>query len=399
MACKYCFYLEKAKLFSNSKVHRMSEAILEETIRQVITGAGSNVSFGWQGGEPTLMGLPFFEKAIEFQKRYGRGQTVGNGLQTNGILIDEKWAKFLQKYSFLVGLSLDGQEHIHDYYRLMLGGQGSWSRVVDSGKRMLDAGVAVNALTVVNDYSVQFPQEIYEFHKDLGLTYMQFIPCVETDPENPTRAAPFSVSSEKYGDFLCTLFDLWTTDFVDNAPTTFIRYFDSVLHNYVDLSPPECTLLPNCGVYVVVEHNGDVYSCDFFVEPEWKLGNVMEGNLTEMLNSERQDEFGQMKADLPRACKNCRWLKYCRGGCTKDRLRDPRDKKLNHFCLSYKMFFEHADARLRQFAEDWKEQQAKALERDDLVKAIKRGEIKVGRNDPCPCGSGKKFKKCCGAYL
>lgn len=369
MACKYCFYLEKAGLFSGSKVHRMSEAVLEETIRQVMTQSGPHVSFGWQGGEPTLMGLPFLEEAVEFQKRYGCGQTVGNGLQTNGILIDDRWSRFLGKYNFLVGLSLDGPEHIHNHYRQMRSGKGSWSRVVDSARRMLDAGVAVNALTVVNDYSVQFPQEIYEFHKELGLTYMQFISCVEPDPEDHTRAASFSCSPEEYGNFLCILFDLWMDDFVDNTPITSIRYFDSVFHSYVDLVPPECTLLPACGVYVVVEHNGDVYSCDFFVEPEWKLGNVMEDHLTEMLNSERQSAFGQMKADITEPCRNCQWLKYCWGGCTKDRIRDPRDGGLNHFCQSYRMFFEYADARLRQLAAYWKKQQAKAAEHDALFKS------------------------------
>lgn len=395
MACQYCFYLEKAELFSDSEVHRMSEAVLEETVRQLMAQAGSNVSFGWQGGEPTLMGISFFEKAVEFQKQFGRGQTVGNGLQTNGVLIDDKWVRFLSEYNFLVGLSLDGPEHIHNHYRFMRGGQGSWAKVVDSAKRMLDNGVAVNALTVVNDYSVQFPQEIYEFHKEQGLTYMQFIPCVETDPDNPKKAALFSVPSEKYGKFLCALFDLWTANFKDSIPTTSVRFFDSVFYHYVDLTPPECVLLPVCGIYVVVEHNGDVFSCDFFVEPKWKLGNVMQYNLTEMLNSERQKKFGQMKADLPKPCRGCEWLKYCLGGCTKDRIRDPRDKKVNHFCESYKMFFQHADSKFRELADNWKKQQAQNAKRDAVLLAIRRGEISVGRNDPCPCGSGKKFKMCC----
>jgi uncharacterized protein len=394
MACTYCFYLEKAELFSKSKIHRMSEDILEKMIKQAMTQSGTNISFGWQGGEPTLMGLPFFEKAVEFQKRYAQGQSVGNGLQTNGILINDKWANFVKEYNFLVGLSLDGPKHIHDHYRFMRGNQGSWSHVMDSAKLMLDAGVAVNALSVVNDYSVQFPQDIYEFHKDLGLTYMQFIPCVETDPNDNGRVAPFSVPPEKYGEFLCSLFDLWINDFVDGVPTTSIRFFDSVFYSYVDLTPPECTLLPECGVYVVVEHNGDVYSCDFFVEPEWKLGNIMEDNLFDMLNSERQQEFGQIKANYPQACQNCEWLRYCWGGCTKDRLKDPQDKKLNHFCISYKRFFKHADDRMQQLAENWKREQKEHHAQYTSREVITE---KVGRNEPCPCGSGKKFKRCCGA--
>lgn len=396
MACRYCFYLEKANLFSESKVHRMSLDVLEEMVRQVCQGGERYISFGWQGGEPTLMGLSFYQQAVDFQQRYGRGQNVGNGLQTNGILIDNDWAKFLKEYHFLVGLSLDGPEHVHDHYRFMRGGNGSWNQVVDRAKLMLDAGVAVNALSVVNDYSVEYAGEIYEFHKNLGLTYQQYIPCVETDPHDRAKLAPFSVSPEKFGSFLCTLFDLWIADFKDHVPTTSIRHFDSVFHSYVGLPPPECTLLPECGIYVVIEHDGGVYACDFFVEPDWKLGNIMDGNLVDFLNSERQQEFGRMKSTLPDQCKSCTWLKYCRGGCTKDRIRDPRDNHVSHFCQSYQMFFEHADQRLQQLGDHWKQEQAQAAKRDAVMHAIQRGEIKVGRNDLCPCGSGRKFKKCCG---
>lgn len=397
MACSYCFYLEKNILFPETKVHRMSEDTLEEMVRQVMAQAGKNVSFSWQGGEPTLMGLPFFRRAVELQQRYGRGQVVGNGLQTNGLLIDEEWILFLNEYKFLVGLSLDGLEHVHDHYRLLRSGAGSWAKVVGCTKRMLEAGVAVNALAVVNDYSVRFPEEIYVFLKQLGFTYMQFIPCVETDPKNPSQAAPFSVAGEDYGRFLCALFDLWQDDFAGGRPTTSVRLFDSVFYAYVGQEPPECTLLKRCGVYVVVEHNGDVYSCDFFVEPRWKLGNIKEKRLVDMLNSQRQREFGMKKSVLPGPCRECGWLVNCRGGCPKDRLRDSRDQGLSHFCESYKMLFAHADAQLKALAEDWKRGQASAEEAGwtgRKIHAVKEGT--TGRNDPCSCGSGLKYKKCCG---
>lgn len=398
MACTYCFYLEKADLFNETKIHRMSEDVLREMTRQAMVQSGQHINFGWQGGEPTLMGLPFFEKAMQFQQEYGRGKSVGNGLQTNGILIDEEWAHFLHKYNFLVGLSLDGPEHIHNKYRHMRGGNGSWHRVEDSAKLMLDHDVSVNALSVVNDYSVQFPEEIYAYYKYLGLTFLQFIPCVETDPMDASKAAPFSVSPDHYGEFLCSLFDLWMADFKDKKPTTSIRYFDSLFFNYVGLPAPECTLLPSCGIYTVVEHNGDVFSCDFFVEPNWKLGNVMNDALIDMLNSDKQHEFGTMKAELPVDCKTCQWLKYCWGGCTKDRMRDPRDKGISHFCQSYKMFFTHAHSRMEKLASEWKREQDKLARQEKVKNAIAKGEMgQVGRNDPCPCGSGKKFKKCCGA--
>ncbi|MGD2294350.1 MAG: anaerobic sulfatase maturase [Candidatus Aminicenantes bacterium] len=398
MACTYCFYLEKSELFPETRIHRMGEDVLEEVTRQLLSQPIRELAFSWQGGEPTLMGLPFFQKAVDCQQKFGRGQVVGNGLQTNGLQIDKDWAEFLSEYKFLVGLSLDGPEHIHDFYRFLCSGRGSWSRVVRSARLLLDSGVAVNALSVVNDYSVRFPEETYTFFKDLGLEYMQFIPCVETDPEDPSKAAPFSVSSEAYGSFLCRLFDLWMGDFKEGKPTTSVRFFDSLFYTYVGMPPPECTLLEECGNYVVVEFNGDVYSCDFFVEPEWKLGSVKTDKLVHMLNSHRQKEFGRKKKALPQTCRDCRWLQSCRGGCPKDRIRDPRDNRLNHFCLAYKMFFQHADDRLQELARDWKREQALKIQADQQKYPEDRilRNRKIGRNNPCPCGSGLKYKKCCG---
>ena len=400
MACTYCFYLEKAALFPTTPVHRMTDEILRATVRQVMQQGEDNVNFGWQGGEPTLMGLGFFEKAVNYQARYGRpGQVVGNGVQTNGILINRDWARFLHDARFLVGLSIDGPQHVHDHYRRMRGGQPSWETVARARDLMLEEGVEVNALTVVSDYSAQFAREIYEYHKRSGLRYMQFIPCVEPDPRDPSRAAPFSVSAEAYGRFLIEVFDLWKADFRYGQPTTFVRWFDSLFFTYVGLPPPECTLLRECGVYVVIEHNGDVYSCDFFVEPRWKLGNVLQDRLIDLLNSERQLEFGRVKMDLPEECRSCPWLRHCWGGCPKDRQRDPRDHGLNHFCKSYKMFFEHADRHFRRLAEEWMRQQRASAQHAEPPPRKIPVKTRVGRNDPCPCGSGKKYKNCCGRNL
>lgn len=353
MACTYCFYLKKAGLFPEEKTHRMSDRILEEMIRQVMTQAGSQVSFGWQGGEPTLMGVGFFRKAVEYQKRYGWNQSVGNGLQTNGLLIDRDWADLLCRYRFLVGLSIDGPEDVHDRYRKLRSGASSWKKSVDAAKRLLDSGVEVNALTVVNDHSVRFPEEIYEFHKSLGLIHMQFIPCVEADPLRSLQPAPFSVEAEDFGRFLIKLFDLWISDFRNGEPTTFIRFFDSLFYVYAGFQPPMCTQLEECGVYLVVEHNGDVYSCDFFVEPEWRLGNVLEDSLSALLNGAQQREFGGRKSDWSRSCSACPWLEYCRGGCPKDRVRfgNPETHPL---CRSYRIFFDHAHERLVEMAEAWR---------------------------------------------
>lgn len=354
MACGYCFYRDKDSASPASPPRRMSDAILEETMRQALAQPIPEISFGWQGGEPTLMGLPFFERAVRLQMKHGRGQSVGNGLQTNGLLLERSWAAFLRDRRFLVGLSLDGPEHVHDAYRIRAGGRPTWAGVVDRAKMLLDAGVEVNALSVVNALSARFPEEIYVFLKSLGLAHMQFIPCVESDPGDPGRAADYSVSGEAYGDFLIKIFDLWRADFRDGKPTTFVRTFDSLFFFYVERRPPDCVLQPECGTYLVVEHDGGVYACDFFVDERRRLGNVMDGRLVDMLNSARQRSFGAAKADLPQDCRRCPWLRLCRGGCPKDRIRDPRDAGLSHFCAGYKKFLAHADPYFRALAEAWK---------------------------------------------
>ncbi len=360
MACEYCFYLHKGELYPKRKVHRMNAQVLEELVRQVMRTGERMVSFNWQGGEPTLMGLDFYKKALAFEEQYGlSGQAVGNGFQTNGILINAEWCEFLKEYNFLVGLSLDGPQHVHDRYRHDRGGRPTWERVMKAAELMGRYDVAYNILAVVNDYSAKFAKETYSFLTKQAFPprdvekFLQFIPIVETDPETG-RAASFSVSAEAFGRFLCEIFDCWLADFREGWPTVSVRFFDTVFHSYVGLESPECTAMRECGPYVVVEHNGDVYSCDFFVEPRWKLGSLLKGNLVEMLNSPRQQEFRHMKADLPQPCLKCRWLSICRGGCTKDRLRDPADKGLCHFCTSYKMFFEHADEQFRSLAEKWR---------------------------------------------
>jgi serine-type anaerobic sulfatase-maturating enzyme len=390
MNCRYCFYRGKKDLFPLSEIHRMEDSILEAVIRGLLQQGPTQVSFSWQGGEPTLMGLAFFKRAVALQNQYGQGKVVSNGLQTNGLIIDRDWAAFLKQTPFLVGLSLDGPEPIHDHYRKLLGGQGSFRLVCEAAKRLLDAGVEVNALSVVNDYSVDFPEEIYGFFKSLGLSYMQFIPCLETDPDHHQQAAPFSVASHDYGIFLCKLFDLWLADFSNGRPTTSIRFFESLLFRYAGEPPPECTLLRECGTYLVVEHNGDVFSCDFFVTPGHRLGNIRENRLLDLLHSPKQNTFGQFKAALSMECPQCRWLWLCRGGCLKDRQRDPRDRGLNHFCWAFKTFFSYADARLKKLVADWRQEHSRPNSKADLIRG------KVGRNAPCPCGSGRKYKKCCG---
>lgn len=353
LGCTYCFYLEKAALYNQQPKHRMDDETLEVLIRQVMEQSGPEVSFGWQGGEPTLMGLDFYKRVIELQRKYGDGKVVGNGLQTNGTLLNEEWADFLKEYNWLVGLSMDGPEFIHDHYRRTAGGNPTWKTVSDNAKMLLDKGVATNVLSCLTDYSADHIEEIYHYHKDMGFDFMQFIHIVETDKKNPRLAASFSLSPEKYGEVLCKLWDLWIADFKDGMPTTSVRHFESVFHSYVGMPSPECTMMKECGVYTVIEHNGDVYACDFFVEPKWKLGNIKQSKIINMLNSKKQCQFGCMKSKLPRKCRSCSYLKHCFGGCTKDRVKDPKDNGMPRFCTSYKMFFAHAHDQLVEMGRNW----------------------------------------------
>ncbi len=362
----------------------MSRDVLRETMRQALEQGGRQISFGWQGGEPTLMGLNFFKEAVEFQQRFGRGQEAANGLQTNGLLLDPEWARFLAEYKFLVGLSLDGPAHVHDRYRRTAAGKGSQALVEERARMLLSEGAEVNALVVVNDYSAHYPDEIYGYLKSLEINYMQFIPCVELDPSRRGRAASFSVNPDKFGEFMRKLFDLWWDDFQGLRPTTSIRLFESLFHLYVEVPPPLCTLLEECGTYLVVEHTGDVYSCDFFVDEEHHLGHVLNDRLIDLLQSDRQQTFGEDKAQLHAECRDCSWLGICRGGCPKDRLNNPTGNGLSALCPSYKLLFPYIDERMRDLARRWN------------VRQSLQGEA-PGRNDPCPCGSGKKFKQCCGA--
>jgi uncharacterized protein len=353
--CAYCFY-NRNSTYSSSNTNRMNEQVLETMIAQLCTQTVPALSFGWQGGEPTLMGIDFYKKAIGYMQRYGSGKMIANGLQTNGILIDQAWAQLFKQYQFLIGLSLDGPQNIHDHYRMQKNDKSSFEKVIAAAKRLLDAGVEVNVLTVINDYSVQFPDEIYTFHKSLGLHFMQFIPCLETDPDGK-GLANYSLSAVGYREFLCKLFDLWLGDFSNGTPTTSIRFFESLLFQYAGFAPTECTQAKTCGTYLVIEHNGDVYPCDFYVDSDWKLGNLLERPLVDLMNSDKQSEFGKLKSKVPGECYTCEWMKLCRGGCTKDRFRNPIHKNHNHFCAAYKEFFNYANQRLKKLSYDWKQKQ------------------------------------------
>jgi uncharacterized protein len=351
LACSYCFYTRKETLFAAGAAHRMSSEVLEAMTKSALERPGQKMGFGWQGGEPTLMGLDFYRQAMALQQRHGAGMQLANNLQTNGLLIDAEWISFLKDHEFLVGLSLDGPAHVHDQHRINQDGKGSHLAVEKSAKSMLEAGVAVNALSVVSEYAAGHASEIYRYLKALGFEYLQFIPCLELAADGCGRLADYSLSPKHYGQFLCTLFDLWADDFVDDRPTTSVRLFETFACVYLSGIPAECSARRSCGEYLVVEHNGNVYSCDFFVEDSWLLGNIVKDDPGLLLNAPRQTLFGAIKAQRNEKCLRCPWERFCHGGCTKDRLPDQRGRRHFHFCESYKIFFSHANARFRQLME------------------------------------------------
>jgi serine-type anaerobic sulfatase-maturating enzyme len=357
--CSYCFYLDKASIYPGEKTHRMSDSVLEELVKQAMRDSDKQIGMVWQGGEPTLLGLDFFKRVIDLQLQYGKNISIANILQTNGLLLNTHWADFLAEYNFLVGVSIDGPQHVHDHYRKDKAGNRTLEKVFQNTKLLLDRKVAVNSLSCVTNYSANYPEEIYGFLYRIGINNMQFIPVVETDQENQMKAADFSVSAKGYGEFLCRIFDLWKSDFSYGMPKVSVRFFEELFYNYVGYEPPECTFQKECGKYVVVEYNGDVYSCDYFVEEKGLLGNVMQADLLSLLNSKKQKEFGLQKGALNEQCNSCKWLTYCNGGCIKDRVKDSKDKGHNHFCESYKMIFEYADSFMKQLAEKWLENQKK----------------------------------------
>lgn len=351
LACRYCYYLEKKKYYPDARRQLMSEATLEEFIKQYIAAQTTpEVIFTWHGGEATVRKLDFYRKALELQKKYGAGRNIINCLQTNATLLTDEWCLFLKRNDWLVGVSIDGPQEFHDEYRRMADGRPSFNAVM-RGIRMLQShGVEWNALAVVNDYNADYPVEFYRFFKEIGCRYIQFTPVVErikpdnmlADVASPGELTDFSVTSRQWGDFLIGLFDEWVREDVGKV---FVQIFDATLANWMGAMPGVCTLSSMCGHAAAMEWNGDVYACDHFVFPQYKLGNIHETTLIEMMASDRQLEFGARKqAGLPRQCRECRWMFACHGECPRNRfaVSPEGEPGLNYLCEGYRAFFEHA---------------------------------------------------------
>lgn len=424
LACKYCFFLSKDILYPGSSF-RMTDEILEAYIRQTIESQQTTeVTVAWQGGEPTLMGLDFFRRSIELEKKYQKpGTRILNTIQTNGVLINDEWCRFFRENNFLVGLSLDGPREMHDAYRVNKGGKGTFDEVVGAARLMKEHQVNFNILTTVHKANADHPLEVYRFFRDdLGAQFIQFIPIVErATPDTLTltnegwggERSKFlytqegnlvterTVKSEEWGNFLIAIFDEWVRRDVGKM---FVQMFDAALASWVGAPPALCIFAETCGDAVALEHNGDLYSCDHFVEPKYLLGNLSETPLVEMVASEKQRTFGRDKRDtLPKYCQECEVRFACNGECPKNRfiLTPDGEPGLNYLCAGYKAFFNHIDRPMRIMAEllrrgRYADEVMNILaeeEKAKLTSAYKEAQ----RNDPCPCGSGRKFKRCHGA--
>jgi len=429
--CAYCFYLDKTDLYPGTNSFKMNETVLEQYVHQYIEGqpAGTaEVSFGWQGGEPTLMGIPFFESVLKYQKKHSRsGMKIKNILQTNGILLNDHWGKFFHDHSFLLGISIDGPETLHDQFRFDKKGKGTFKQVMRGIEICHKHKVEFNTLTVVQSQNAEHPTQIYDFLKGIGSTFFQFIPIVEhshyrvTDnqldemiyPTEENALDPHiavnkrSVGSQQWGQFLNKIFDRWLDK--EDIGSIFLRDFEMLLGLVMGLRSTICVHSETCGNAPAIEHNGDLYSCDHYVDSDYLLGNTAKQSLAEMMNSEQQIKFGNDKRDtLPQYCLDCDYLQYCWGACPKDRIKftPQKEKGLHYLCEGYKAFYSHTEPYFQKIAEcirmghpakDWKNLEA-LQRRASAPHPLHKRQNNVGRNTSCPCGSGKKYKICCGRH-
>lgn len=355
LACKYCYYLEKNKLYPTAQRHLMSDEILEQFTREYIEAQTmSQVLFTWHGGEPLLRSIDFYRKALSLQQKYAGGRRIDNVIQTNGTLLTDEWCEFFAQNHWLVGISIDGPQPYHDHYRLTAAGKPSWQKVMQGIKLLKKHGVEWNAMAVVNAYNVNHPLEFYRFFKENGCQFLQFTPIVERQTrhedgrtlasladKNEIPLSEASVAPEQWGYFLCAIFDEWVRKDVGKI---FVEIFDCTLANWMGVSPGICAYSKECGHTGVMEHNGDVYSCDHFVFPEYKLGNIRDHSLIDMLYGEQQQEFSRLKhSSLPRQCKECDMEFACHGECPKNRFMKDKygDSGLNYLCLGYYHYYQH----------------------------------------------------------
>ncbi len=413
--CTYCYYLEKKKLYKGKNDFRLSEELLEEFIRQYIElQEVPVVTFVWQGGEPTLLGLDYFRKVIELQAKYANGKTIENAFQTNGTKLNDDWCRFFADNKILVGISIDGEEHNHDHYRRTASGAPTFKQVMKGIELLHKNGAEFNTLSCVNSYNVNLASETYRFLKRIGSGFIQFLPIVERMPlkqktgglnlvaqdfQGDAAVTDWSVPPDEFGRFLITIFDEWVRN---DVAKYYVQIFDTTLANYAGEMPGLCVFSETCGDALVMEHNGDLFSCDHFVYPEYLLGNIATDRMADLVKSQKQFDFGIAKRNaLPLYCLKCDVRYACHGECPKHRFSFTPDGKpgLNYLCNGYKMFFHHVEPYMEFMSKELKNKRAPA----NVMSWIRNRENQAfrpampERNDPCPCGSGKKFKNCCAS--
>jgi uncharacterized protein len=395
--CRYCYYLKKQHLYPEGELFRMPDSLLEEYIVQHIEASpGPVATFSWHGGEPTVLGLDYFRKIVALQRRHELpGVRISNGMQTNGVLLDEEWCRFLSAERFSVGLSLDGPRELHDRYRVTRGQRPSHKQTMRGFKLLRRARIPCDILCVVNDYNVQFPLQVYRFFKEIGGRFLGFLPAVEQMRDAQGGVSPHSVPAEAFGEFLCTIFDEWVRTDIGRIA---VQIFEEAARPARGLDHSLCVFRETCGEIPVVEHNGDFFSCDHFVDERHRVGNIRETPLVELLESPAQRAFGQAKLDaLPGCCLTCEVRSMCNGGCPKDRFsRTPEGEEgLNYLCAGYKRFFAHSLPTILKLASPW----SAGMAPEELMQLVRSADAttvpSAGRNDACPCGSGRKYKKCC----
>ena len=395
LGCSYCYYLDRKQFYPKDATFRMPDDMLEDYIRQHIQAyPDSTIRFSWHGGEPTLPGIDYFRKIVEIQKPYlSSKRRIINGMQTNGTLLNETWCRFLAEHNFSVGLSLDGPRELHDFYRVTKDGKPTHEQVMRGYHLLLEQGVTPDILCVVNAHNVQFPDDVYGFFKQIKAKYIGFLPLVEPRPESDSGVSPDTVPADAFGAFLCGIFDEWKDRDIGNIK---VQLFEETARTALNQEHELCIFRKTCGDVPVIEHNGDFFSCDHFVDHEHRLGNMVDRPLIELLECPELIAFGQDKYDsLPRYCRACDVLAMCHGECPKNRIIQTPDKEagLNYLCTGYKRFFNHSQSFLRQLTALWQHQASRKPE--NPATGGSNRSPKTGRNDPCPCGSGKKYKKCC----
>lgn len=387
LECTYCFYLDRAELYPCQTEHRMTHEVLEQMIKTYMSTNQPVYSFGWQGGEPTLMGLDFFKKVVELQEKYGQGKRVSNSVQTNGTLITEEMAAFFKKNNFLLGVSLDGIEEVHDTYRKNRGQKGTHHQVLNGIEKLKNQQVDFNILTLVSASNVKRGSEVYNYlTRELGFGFQQYIPCVEFDDSG--NHLPFSITGKEWGQFLIDIFNEWKKEDIYKVS---IRNFDAILNRMMTGELNMCTMGGNCCQYFVVEHNGDIYPCDFFVTADHKLGNVHDDSWRDMQESEFYNDFGQQKNRWNKNCKRCDYLHYCSGDCIKHRTyQGNKPTNISWLCEGWKMFYK---ATLDEFRTIARGHMANHMGRPGVPLFE---EVRFNRDAPCHCGSGKAYKNCHG---